>query len=478
MDIIFVRHGEAEKADTGMDDSERRLTQKGEHDIKKTAVMIKKHVKTGNEIYIWSSPAVRAIQTARILADELEITTISSFDFIWNGDYSGFSMETGNYGGNTTLIVTGHEPHLSNWSEMLQGARIEFDKGTAAGFGIQNMSPLEGTFLWVVQPDTDTEENKDDGDTLLQNGKRQAEGKKKSSGLKKKSKSEREKKRRITRNEYSNILESNMQDIAARKESFLKDPDDIEQVHQFRVKIRHLRSLVSFIKPMLDEQLYAGIQEKLKSSAQRFSYIREIDVLAKGWAALRWENPDLFMDSDSLTGVLKGEREKEKNTLFVFLSEGGFDAELQEAFNGIRASTVYGEAAAGRIGDSMRDPVFEEFTEARFAQWRKKVEKEMKILDFSSQIELHALRISFKKLRYVNDSLMPYKRGGKWGLSEFEVMQDNLGDICDIYRNVAVLQKLKSIADIPNLQYEAGIYIGHQIHHKERLLKKLKKTLK
>ena len=69
MDLILVRHGEAEKAGPAQTDAERRLTRAGERAAARTGRILAELGVPSPRIV--TSPKVRALETARILAHEL-----------------------------------------------------------------------------------------------------------------------------------------------------------------------------------------------------------------------------------------------------------------------------------------------------------------------------------------------------------------------------------------------------------------------
>jgi phosphohistidine phosphatase len=69
MDILLVRHGQAVDEALGLGDAGRWLTTKGRKVSRKVAKWIAKNGKRRPTV-IWTSPLVRAVQTAEILASE------------------------------------------------------------------------------------------------------------------------------------------------------------------------------------------------------------------------------------------------------------------------------------------------------------------------------------------------------------------------------------------------------------------------
>ncbi len=92
--------------------------------------------------------------------------------------------------------------------------------------------------------------------------------------------------------------------------NFLDAPDDPETVHQFRIKIRSFRSVLSLIKPRLDPEQYKLVQNRMRRLTQSTGCLREIDVLQSEWALLQPEQ-----QQGALTLALANERQKEQAAL-------------------------------------------------------------------------------------------------------------------------------------------------------------------
>jgi phosphohistidine phosphatase len=119
----MLRHGAAE--DDSPDDASRELTEKGERQAKAAGVAL---AKLGAEIdACLTSPKVRAVQTARIAAQELGVE-VEETEALRGGD---FDLEELTAGRDEVLLV-GHEPDFSRAVQLATGARIDLKKGGLA----------------------------------------------------------------------------------------------------------------------------------------------------------------------------------------------------------------------------------------------------------------------------------------------------------------------------------------------------------
>jgi phosphohistidine phosphatase SixA len=152
MEIILVRHGKAGNAADNMDDAKRPLTPGGRKKLQQTMPSLRLLVKNLDKAQIWSSPLERAVQSAGILAKLFSIPEIKQFDFIAEGNFTGLTDALESVKASSTIIIVGHEPSLSEWSQQLCGVALPFKKGAAAGLSIGKLNPLESELLWFFQP--------------------------------------------------------------------------------------------------------------------------------------------------------------------------------------------------------------------------------------------------------------------------------------------------------------------------------------
>ncbi len=68
MEVIFIRHASAQDASEVSDDSQRRLTDKGRTEARTTALALSEL--GASPSVVLASPAVRAVETAEIIAEE------------------------------------------------------------------------------------------------------------------------------------------------------------------------------------------------------------------------------------------------------------------------------------------------------------------------------------------------------------------------------------------------------------------------
>jgi len=147
VEIIFVRHSNAETIGVSQKDFDRKLTDKGIKKAKKTAKGLKK-IFSGDAVEIWTSPAQRAWQTSKIIADSLKCENIKEMDSLWEGDLIKFLHDLKNIDENVKLICVGHQPTLTDWVKSLTGSVVPFKKCSCLSITTDPENPQSGTVNW------------------------------------------------------------------------------------------------------------------------------------------------------------------------------------------------------------------------------------------------------------------------------------------------------------------------------------------
>lgn len=144
--LWLLRHGEAEPHDA-RPDAERRLTERGEQQSNRAGAALAAIGVTFQAI--WTSPKVRARDTARLAAEAmagpepLEDPRLVSLDARTARELLGAE------GADARILLVGHEPDLSQVVHDLTGARADFKKGGLAGIALDG---ARGELLALLRP--------------------------------------------------------------------------------------------------------------------------------------------------------------------------------------------------------------------------------------------------------------------------------------------------------------------------------------
>ena len=145
--LILIRHADAYPMEEN-DDAMRDLTDKGKESISEIVPGLLKFIKKPQETIIISSDYLRAIKTALLLATQCGFAYVGEHEFVRNGDFSDLIKFIA-LCKSDSIIIVGHQPILSEWSEMLTGNPLPFKKIAAAGF---KLDEEDCELLWFTQP--------------------------------------------------------------------------------------------------------------------------------------------------------------------------------------------------------------------------------------------------------------------------------------------------------------------------------------
>ena len=127
--LWLLRHGDAEPHGTRAD-FERRLTDRGERQSRAAG---RAFARLGVRFeHVFSSPRVRALETARLVCAELDLEPIVHEPLSGGFDERHADELLAATGAGSALLVVGHEPDLSGLVEALTSARIDMKKGGIA----------------------------------------------------------------------------------------------------------------------------------------------------------------------------------------------------------------------------------------------------------------------------------------------------------------------------------------------------------
>ena len=162
MRYYFVRHGIAE--DLSSSDFARELTKRGRKRVAASAKVIRKLGMQPAVIY--SSPRLRALQTAQIIAAALkrDVTVDDRLNF-------GFDIEdvqslARNGSPNDEIMFVGHNPDMSLLVNELTGSEIAMKKGGLARIDVINGGAECGELIWLIAPKVFDALSKQSGETL------------------------------------------------------------------------------------------------------------------------------------------------------------------------------------------------------------------------------------------------------------------------------------------------------------------------
>ncbi len=159
MEIYLIRHGIAvpREAPEAIDDAGRHLTPEGIRKVRRGAKALRRLKIVIDEV--WSSPLLRARQTADLIAAEFGITSrVREIDALRPGAaFPALVDELRMHADSAGLALVGHEPFLSEFTSMVttgtKSMAIDFRKGGVACIEISDYAdPIRGRLCWLIPP--------------------------------------------------------------------------------------------------------------------------------------------------------------------------------------------------------------------------------------------------------------------------------------------------------------------------------------
>ena len=148
MRLYFVRHGIAE--DLAASDFVRALTKRGRRRVATSANVMKR---LGIEpVRIFSSPRLRARQTAEIIAEELDMPVMISEAVNFGFDLGDARSLTRKLDADDEVMFVGHNPDMSLLVSELTGVDVSMKKGGLARIDVVGRTVDEGELVWLIAP--------------------------------------------------------------------------------------------------------------------------------------------------------------------------------------------------------------------------------------------------------------------------------------------------------------------------------------
>lgn len=392
--LVLMRHGKAAARETWReDDALRPLTEGGtralEESVPQSLALLGGAARDG--VQVWASPAVRTVQTARIVAHALKTGEPRECEFLWRQDEEEFlaALEESDA---SCVVAVGHNPFVDDMTARLTGVRLPFFPGAAVALRLERRaaSPkLSARLLWFVQgPKSGRFAN------LVA---------------------------------LENVIARASDTVEMRLEAFFENEQEPETMHKLRVSIRTMRSLVAFIQPWQKESQNKAIQRDLRTVVRWTSRLRELDVLVGQAAELEGGSFELV---EAIVQLRNEERDR-----------------VAKKLRSKQCRRLLGNARAHATGIEWRKGIAHEgiarkAVRARFEALLSDLECAMLALDIADAEATHDVRKDAKRVRYAAENFGMFLDEGAVAVAKRMVkMQDGLGAICDARVNVGIIDE-------------------------------------
>ncbi len=333
--LVLVRHGKAEKAQDDSSDLYRELTPDGRHALEIAYPRTFSLLEDYDDVNVWSSPAIRAMQTAQVVASVLGVDGIEVDQTLYDQNYDALLGQIATTP-EETVVVVGHVPSLDAIASHLLGRQVRLSKGAAIALELPQPAPAaEGeaagstpalpssaSLLWFV----DGPKSSAWGSLVSIEGE----------------------------------VTASAGELAAEAERFFANPDDVDALCDFRMAVRRLRSLVSFLSPWESKKQAERADKILRNLLDATARLRGIDifsqtVLERSSFMELVRKKGLVKKVDSLVEELSAFRWK-KSVLARGLGEGDLRSRFDEELDALdQALFGLDLSSANAVYDARRD---------------------------------------------------------------------------------------------------------------------------
>ena len=238
--------------------------------------------------------------------------------------------------------------------------------------------------------------------------------------------------------------------IHAAWQRYLANPLDRIALRQLRVKVRRLRSCLTFVKPALRQDDAIAWQKRLRAQGEALGRLREVDVALISLEHMQSSITQNRPKGGQLMQVLRSLQKKELAEIEPLASNEKITLELMQLLMWLQGQPV--AAAYSNMS-------WKKFLHCRCGQWSEAIMKwRYKHADFSNVEEDHKLRIKIKRFRYALMCLPEINQDSGLMLRKLKRLQDVLGFIHDDYINGQLVQEYKNRDE--KLNYEIATFSG------------------
>lgn len=264
--------------------------------------------------------------------------------------------------------------------------------------------------------------------------------------------------------------------VARQNEQGMIDDLDVEFLHDYRVSLRRIRSLISLFKGVWDEQTEAQLKQRFSALMKITNRLRDLDVYLLDQASYYEMLPaPMHPGVDDIFTFFQRERNQQCRQLSAHLQSAAYTQEitvLQQLFDGDEDPTADGSRA--------EDNVLNYGCQLIKKRYKKVCRIASQIDDDTPDEEVHELRLQCKKLRYLLDFFSPLLDAKQVRLltKSLKSLQDNLGRFNDYSSQQLSLQafldqQLSAGKEVSPKMIEAIgalVVLKHQLQLKERAL--------
>ncbi len=225
---------------------------------------------------------------------------------------------------------------------------------------------------------------------------------------------------------FAEVLRVRFDEVLEFTDAALDPDDSVEGIHDMRVALRRLRSILRDLPDAAEKKLYKQFNGSLQKLSDALGRVRDIDVMIEAIEKLREESdPALHDGVDRIIEHHKQKRRDRHSDLERSLTSNLIH-DLRTQFAGVERS-VERRGVPGEF-DSVRD-LGSDVIADNLKQFRRRSKALYRPLETE---RLHKLRIAGKRLRYAIELFAPYFDEALEPFADgMKQMQSHLGSLHD-----------------------------------------------
>ena len=243
----------------------------------------------------------------------------------------------------------------------------------------------------------------------------------------------------------------------AVSDSLLMDHYDPDNLHQMRVTLRKMKSLLRFFKKEISYSNWKTANLMINNLIKPTSEARDFDVISNNYIFPACHENSTTQESQLLFNQSNEKLTNLHENAIKILSSTQYGQLLEKLHTWIND----GKWQASPSFTNIKGKTLSTLIENRLNQRYKLLMRRIRKINQLDQQKLHKIRIKVKELRYLVDIFRFYIKKSKQHLSRLKKLQDNLGIINDTYIAELLLSDLNINPSSKNKKHIAARII-HQ----------------
>lgn len=259
-------------------------------------------------------------------------------------------------------------------------------------------------------------------------------------------------------------------EIMLENEAGTREDIDTEFLHDFRVSIRRMRSLLALMKATLPARKVAHLRQEFADLFAATGAVRDLDVYLLKWDDFISDVPATMQaDLEPMRAYLAARRETARAEMIQWL-----DSERYQRLVGKWLKLLSGRARKKDSAPKATVPIAAEANRRIWRMYCQTVDEARAINAETPPEPIHELRKTAKKLRYLLEffgSLYPPEQL-KALVAELKQLQTGLGDYQDLHIQIAELERIADDLSLtggvpPQTLLAMGALLG-ELHEREQ----------